>query len=141
MMAGQGAQATNVLEGNTTMSDFDIIIADARVIDGTGAPGAKGDVAIRGDRIAEVAAPGGLADRRAAAKVDGAGLALAPGFIDTHTHDDRMVIDLPSVAPKTSQGVTTVVAGNCGVSLAPFDPGRRAGEAAPPGPMALLGRW
>ena len=63
-----------------------------------------------------------------APEVDLGGLALAPGFIDVHTHDDRLLLSDPSMAPKLSQGVTCVIAGNCGVSLAPL--GTR--EAVPP---------
>ena len=62
------------------------------------------------------------------------GHALAPGFIDAHTHDDRIVLDAPDMLPKISQGVTTVVAGNCGISLAPV-----TFDGYPPAPMNLLG--
>lgn len=122
------------------MPPYDLLITGADIIDGTGAPAVRADVAVTGDRIAAV---GDLAAQGAAATevIDGTGLALAPGFIDVHTHDDRLVLTQPSVAPKTSQGVTTVVTGNCGVSLAPFVAESRAGEADPPGPMALLGGW
>ena len=120
------------------MEPFDLLITGADVIDGTGAARRRADVGVRGDRIAEV---GDLTGRAAKETVDGTGLVLAPGFIDVHTHDDRLVLDQPGMAPKTSQGVTTVVAGNCGVSLAPFDCTCRAHEASPPGPMALLGKW
>ena len=52
-------------------------------------------------------------------EIDAAGKIVAPGFIDAHTHDDRLMLSSPEMAPKVSQGVTTVVAGNCGISLAP----------------------
>ena len=122
------------------MPPYDLMITGADVYDGSGAPPVRADVAVKGDRIAAV---GNLVEQgvTAADTIDGAGLALAPGFIDVHTHDDRLVLTQPSVAPKTSQGVTTVVTGNCGVSLAPFARESRAGEADPPGPMALLGNW
>ena len=122
------------------MSAYDLLITDTDVIDGTGGPRLRADVGVSGDRVMAV---GNLVAEGAMAKetIDGSGLALAPGFIDVHTHDDRLVLTQPSVAPKTSQGVTTVVTGNCGVSLAPFVPGSRAGESDPPGPMALLGSW
>ena len=58
--------------------------------------------------------------------------ALAPGFIDVHTHDDRAVMETPAMSAKASQGVTTVVTGNCGVSLAPL-------VREPPPPLNLLG--
>ncbi len=62
------------------------------------------------------------------------GYAVAPGFIDAHTHDDRIVLDAPEMLPKISQGVSTVVVGNCGISLAPV-----TFEGEPPAPMNLLG--
>ncbi|MEK9670983.1 MAG: D-aminoacylase [Rhodospirillaceae bacterium] len=122
------------------MAHFDLLIIGADVIDGTGGPRHKADVAVRGDRIARVADLGWIDASDAAETVDATGLALAPGFIDAHTHDDRLVLIEPAVTPKISQGVTTVIAGNCGVSLAPFDPAVRPGDASPPGPMALMGR-
>lgn len=96
---------------------FDLMIRDGAVIDGTGATAFEGDIAIRGDRIARIGAlEGCTADR----VIDAAGLAVAPGFIDAHTHDDRMLLADGAMVPKVSQGVTTVVAGNCGISLAPM---------------------
>jgi N-acyl-D-amino-acid deacylase len=99
------------------MAVHDLLLRDATLIDGTGAPRRRADVAIRGDTIAEV---GSLDPAGAACIVDLDGLALAPGFIDVHTHDDRLLLADPSMRPKLSQGVTTVVAGNCGISLAPL---------------------
>jgi N-acyl-D-amino-acid deacylase len=87
------------------------------VIDGTGAPSRRADVALRNGAIIAV---GTLATADAGAVVDLDGLAVAPGFIDVHTHDDRLLLSDPSMAPKLSQGVTTVVTGNCGISLAPL---------------------
>lgn len=120
------------------MNACDLKITGADIIDGTGGPRRLADVAVTGDRIVAV---GDLKAWAPVETVDGTGLVLAPGFIDVHTHDDRLVMTQPGMAPKTSQGVTTVVTGNCGVSLAPFDCGCRAHEASPPGPMALLGTW
>jgi N-acyl-D-amino-acid deacylase len=108
-----------------------LVIRGARLIDGTGAPSRAGDVAVRDDRIVAV---GALGRAPGASEVAAAGLALAPGFIDVHTHDDRAVLADPLMACKASQGVTTVVAGNCGISLAPF-----AAERAPPPPADLIG--
>lgn len=113
-----------------------LVISNATVFDGSGAPRFAGDVAIDGDRIAALGAPGTL---RGAASIDASGLALAPGFIDVHTHDDRMLIDGGAMSPKVSQGVTTVVAGNCGISLAGL-----SGRGRPPQPLDLLdasGEW
>ncbi len=102
---------------------FDLIIRHGTVIDGTRAPRFAADVAIRGDRIVGV---GDFATAGATREIDASGKIVAPGFIDAHTHDDRLMLSAPSMAPKVSQGVTTVVAGNCGVSLAPviFPKGR-----------------
>ena len=99
------------------MADYDLLLRGARVLDGTGAPGFDADVALIDGRIAAVGriAPGSAAQVR-----DLDGLMLAPGFIDVHTHDDRLLLSDPSMAPKVSQGVTTVIAGNCGISLAPL---------------------
>src|ERR1700739_929544 len=67
-------------------------------------------------------------------EIDVSGLVIAPGFIDVHTHDDRALLATPDMAAKASQGVTTVVTGNCGISLAPL-----LLDAAPPPPLALIG--
>ncbi|MSQ18118.1 MAG: D-aminoacylase [Betaproteobacteria bacterium] len=95
---------------------FDLIIRGGTVIDGTRAPRFFADVALRGDVIAKI---GDLAGVKARREIDATGLIVAPGFIDAHTHDDRLMLSAPAMAPKVSQGVTTVIAGNCGVSLAP----------------------
>ncbi len=99
------------------MAIFDLLLRGATLFDGTGGPRRIGDVALSDGRIAAV---GKLQQEDAAAFVDLEGLALAPGFIDVHTHDDRLLLADPSMTPKASQGVTTVVVGNCGVSLAPL---------------------
>jgi len=108
------------------------------VIDGSGGPSWPGDVLIAGDRIARVGA--GLRDRlpdglalEDVTIVDCRGQAIAPGFIDAHTHDDAIVLRDPAYLAKLSQGITTVVTGNCGISLAPY----RTDEAKPP--LTLLG--
>ena len=97
----------------------DLIIRHAQVIDGSGRPRFPADLAVEGDRIAAV---GDLGGTEAEHSIDGSGCILAPGFIDVHTHDDRALIDEPQHRCKTSQGVTTVVTGNCGFSLAPLRP-------------------
>ncbi len=96
---------------------YDLIIRHATIVDGTNAPRYAGDIGIRGDRIARI---GNLAGARGDAEIDLAGRIAAPGFIDAHTHDDRAMLSDPDMAPKVSQGVTTVVGGNCGISLAPM---------------------
>ncbi len=94
---------------------YDLIIRNASVIDGTRAPRFAADIALRGDRIALV---GSLAGAHATHEIDAQGQVAAPGFIDAHTHDDRLLLSDPAMTPKVSQGVTTVITGNCGISLA-----------------------
>ncbi len=94
---------------------YDLIIRNATIIDGMRAPRFHGEIGVRGDRIVSI---GALATASADIEIDGTGLIAAPGFIDAHTHDDRMLLSNPDMAPKVTQGVTTVVAGNCGISLA-----------------------
>jgi len=115
---------------------YDLIVRGGTVVDGTRAPRFAADVAVAGGRIAVV---GELAGARGAEELDAAGRIVAPGFIDAHTHDDRLLLSAPDMAPKASQGVTTVVAGNCGISLAPMPAG-----AKPVPPLDLLdaeGGW
>ena len=113
------------------MPACDLVIDAARVIDGSGGASRAADVAIDGDRIVEV---GDCSEYRAQCRVDARGLALAPGFIDSHTHDDLAALKTPDLEFKISQGVTTVIAGNCGLSIAPLDPGDVL-----PAPYPLLG--
>ena len=108
----------------------DLIIRNARIIDGTGAASTSGDLAVTGDRISAI---GEALDLNASEEIDADGKALAPGFIDAHTHDDRIVLTDPAMACKVSQGVTTVVTGNCGISIAPVSIAKR-----PPGPLDLI---
>ncbi|WP_096668806.1 N-acyl-D-amino-acid deacylase family protein [Polaromonas sp. AET17H-212] len=97
--------------------NFDLLIRNASIVDGTGAPRFTGDIGIRGDRIARI---GDLSTLNGEVEIDLAGRIAAPGFIDAHTHDDRIMLSGGDMAPKVSQGVTTVIGGNCGVSLAPM---------------------
>ena len=112
---------------------FDTVIHGGTLIDGTGAPRRAADIAIADGRIAAIGEPGTLGD--AASRIDAAGRIVAPGFIDVHTHDDHALLSKPDMAYKASQGVATVVAGNCGISLAPLV---FAGDRPPP-PLDLLG--
>jgi N-acyl-D-amino-acid deacylase len=116
------------------MAAYDTVFRGALVHYGTAAPPRLADVAISGERIAEIAETGTWHEGAGELEIPASGLVLAPGFIDAHTHDDRIVLDSPDMLPKISQGVTTVVTGNCGISLAPV-----TFEGDPPPPMNLLG--
>ncbi|HEX9867460.1 MAG TPA: D-aminoacylase [Candidatus Tectomicrobia bacterium] len=96
---------------------WDLLIQQARVIDGSGAPSFVADVAIDGDTIAEI---GALTASQARVIIDGTGLVLGPGFIDLHTHSDYTLLVNPLAESKVHQGVTTEVIGNCGSSPAPL---------------------
>jgi N-acyl-D-amino-acid deacylase len=109
---------------------FDAVIFGGSVLDGSGADPVRADVGINGDRISAI---GDLSEANAGSRIDASGRMVAPGFIDVHTHDDRAVLSSPDMPAKVSQGVTTVITGNCGVSLAPL-----AGRDPPP-PLNLLG--
>src|SRR5690349_14227349 len=110
----------------------DLIIRDATVFDGTGVSHFNADVGVTGDRIVAV---GDLGSATADQEIIASGKALAPGFIDAHTHDDRAVLCGPEcMLCKMSQGVSTVVVGNCGISLSPV---RMPSRPAPP--LDLLG--
>lgn len=110
---------------------FDLIIRNAQIVDGSGEQGYSADVAISGNTIVAI---GQLSATDAVEVRDATGLVLAPGFIDVHTHDDLQVIHAPQMLPKISQGITTVIVGNCGISASPVT---LIGEL--PDPMNLLG--
>ncbi|MFK4442601.1 N-acyl-D-amino-acid deacylase [Caballeronia udeis] len=118
--------------------DYDIIIRGGEVIDGTGAARYRADVGIIGDRIAGI---GDLSAATAIEEIDATAKVVAPGFIDSHTHDDAFLLTDPDVLPKVCQGVTTVIGGNCGISLAPLRANARADTRADaiPQPLDLLG--
>jgi N-acyl-D-amino-acid deacylase len=101
---------------------FDLIVRNAAIVDGTRAPRYRGEIGVRGDRIARI---GDLRGATADTEIDAADRVAAPGFIDAHTHDDRLLLSGPDMTPKVSQGVTTVITGNCGISLA-HSPARSA---------------
>ncbi len=107
-----------------------LIFKNALVIDGTGQKACPGAVAVEGERIVAV---GEFADIAGATVIDLQGMAIAPGFIDSHTHDDGYLLAHPDMAPKVSQGITSVVTGNCGISLAPLV------RSELPQPLDLLG--
>ena len=99
----------------------DLIIDNATVYDGSGAAPLRGSVAVSADRIAEV----GIVNGEARERIDAGGLALMPGIIDTHTHYDAQITWDPFANPSPALGVTTVVMGNCGFTIAPCRPADR----------------
>ena len=114
-----------------TLPLHDTLLRGAALIDGTGAPAYPADLAISDDRIVAI---GDLADARGATEIDARDKFIVPGFIDAHAHDDQACLDDPSMRAKISQGVTTVVVGNCGISLAPLK-----NPVGLPEPFNLLG--
>src|SRR3954449_1361168 len=95
----------------------DLVIRGGTVVDGTGAPGRVADVAVTGGAISAIGT--GLDGGH---ELDASGCVVAPGFIDIHTHYDAQVFWDPALRPSSSHGVTTVVAGNCGFTIAPTRP-------------------
>ncbi len=111
---------------------LDLVIEGGAVVDGSGAPRLRADVGVSAGAITAV---GDLRGTAARERFDATGQIVAPGFIDVHTHDDRLLLDtLDGPHPKLTQGVTTVITGNCGISLAPL-----VAQGTPPAPLDLLG--
>jgi N-acyl-D-aspartate/D-glutamate deacylase len=104
---------------------MDLLLRQAAVVDGTGSPARPADVAVDGDRISVVGAPGALQPDPGTEVVDLSGLTLAPGFIDIHTHYDAQILWDSDLTPSSWHGVTSVVMGNCGFGVAPTRPQHR----------------
>ncbi|MGZ8603996.1 MAG: N-acyl-D-amino-acid deacylase family protein [Actinomycetota bacterium] len=96
----------------------DLLVAGALIVDGSGAPARTGSVVVSGDRIESVV-DAGASEPEAARRLDGQGLALAPGFVDAHSHSDATPFVEPSMDSMLRQGVTTLIVGNCGMSAFP----------------------
>ena len=121
---------------------MDVLIRGGKVIDGTGAPWFRADVAVQDGKIAAVerrpltAQNGPLEEAAAATVLDATGCFVTPGFVDPHTHSDLPLLVNPPAESQVRQGVTTVVIGNCGSAPAPIGPlngaflNRRIGERA-----------
>ena len=109
----------------------DLILRNASIIDGTGGSAIFGDIAILDDYILAI---GDVNHLNASQEINVLGNTVCPGFVDTHTHDDKVLLSDPKMSCKVSQGVTTVVTGNCGISLAPL----KNCKTRPPSPLDLL---
>ncbi|MDW3683666.1 D-aminoacylase [Cupriavidus sp. CV2] len=119
-----------VMTESSDLPTFDLLIRGGDLIDGTGAPRRAADIGVRDGLIAAI---GDLSGTGARETIDATGLVVAPGFIDSHSHDDWMVFSSPAMAAKVTQGVTTVITGNCGISLFPL-----VTEETPPAPLNMM---
>src|SRR5439155_22536840 len=116
---------------------FELLIRNATLIDGTRAPRFEADIGISAGKISRI----GKLTEKGEIEIDASGKIAAPGFIDAHTHDDRLMLSAPEMAPKVSQGVTTVIAGNCAISPAPAPNGMRAPVTPPLDILDDEGTW
>ena len=100
------------------MVEYDLVIRDGVVLDGTGSSWLRNDIAVKGGRVVKVGAV--KADGKL--EVDARGFVVSPGFIDLHNHSDLTILAFPDAESYVMQGVTTAVVGNCGLSMAPVNP-------------------
>ena len=126
--------ATGILQSGRSADDPVVLIRNGTLVDGTRAPRFAADIAVSHGSISAI---GTVADK-GRTEIDAGGRVAAPGFIDAHTHDDRLMLSSPDMPAKVSQGVTSVVAGNCGISLAPAPKGMRAPVAVASFSMASI---
>ena len=103
---------------STSYDHFNLIFRGGTIFDGTGDEPFNADIGITGDRISAL---GDLSTATANDEIDASGMAVSPGFIDVHSHDDFHVLSSPDVEHNTLQGVTTLVVGNCGFGAAPYE--------------------
>jgi len=107
-----------VLHGCASRKDYDILIAGGEVYDGLGNPGMKADVAVKDGKISKIGR--NIEKKKALEVIEASGMAVAPGFIDVHSHTDVHLLVNPKAESKIRQGVTTEISGNCGYSLFPL---------------------
>ncbi len=100
------------------VEEFDLVIKNGRIVDGTGVPWFKGDIAVKNGKIAKI----GKIKEKGEIEIDAAGKVVSPGFIDLHNHSDLTILAYPDAESYIMQGVTTAVVGNCGISMAPLNP-------------------
>ena len=106
-------------------TDYDLVITNATLVDGSGGDAREADIAVRDGFITCVEGKGALRNAKAGEVIDAAGHLVTPGFVDIHTHYDGQVTWDPYLSPSCWHGVTTVVMGNCGVGFAPVRPSER----------------
>src|SRR6516165_4734891 len=115
----RSALLLSLLTVTSAFGQFDLIVTNAKVIDGTGAPWFYSDIGVKGDNIAAI---GLLPNATAPLKIDARGLVVSPGFIDVHSHGDRGIFATPTAENYLREGVTTFIGGPDGTSAVPLGP-------------------